>query len=73
LEENSKKEKQKKDLLKIIEILNFKQKIFADYSIYLLNILKPKIEFLASNYFSLATDNKYSSINLDEEYRIKID
>jgi exonuclease SbcC len=35
--------------------------------------LKPKIEYLASNYFKIITNYKYSSITLDWEYRIKID
>ncbi len=72
-ENNKQKEKRKNNILKDLDLLNLKQRIFSDYSIYLLNFLKPKIEFLASNYFATATNNKYTSISLDTEYRIKID
>ena len=45
----------------------------ADYIIYLLCHLKPRIEDLASEYFAIITDNKYTSISLDEDYNIMID
>ncbi len=73
IKKNKDLEETRKNTIKQIDILNLKQKIFWDYSIYLLNFLKPKIEFLASNYFSVATNNKYAEITLDSEYRIKID
>lgn len=53
--------------------LNLKNEVLNEYIIHLLNFLKPNIESLASQYFSIITDNRYSSITLDEEYNILID
>lgn len=59
----------------VIEInnLSLKKQIMSDYIIYLLQHLKPRIEDLASEYFSLITDGKYFEISLDEDYNIMID
>jgi len=43
------------------------------YISYLLHALKPHIETVASEYFSLMTDGLYSQISLDEDYHILID
>jgi hypothetical protein len=56
-----------------IDYLKLKITILSDYIIYLLNYLKPRIEDLASEYFSIITDNKYNYITLDSEYNILID
>lgn len=53
--------------------LNLKNEVLNEYIIHLLNYLKPNIESLASQYFSIITDSRYSSISLDEEYNILID
>lgn len=50
-----------------------KKNIISSYIVYLLGALKPQIEFLASEYFSLITDGKYTSLELDDEYSILID
>ena len=65
--------KQIDELVLEIDYLNLKKDVLWDYMIYLLNHLKPAIEDLASQYFALITDNKYSSITLDSEYNIMID
>jgi len=59
----------------IIEInnLSLKKQIMSDYIIYLLQHLKPRIEDLASEYFSIITDGKYFEISLDDDYNILID
>ncbi len=59
----------------VIEIdnLSLKKQIMSDYIIYLLGYLKPRIEDLASEYFSIITDGKYFEISLDEDYNILID
>jgi len=62
-----------KNILKQISKIELKKQIFSWYSIFLLDKLKPKIEYLASNYFTIITNHKYSSITLDREYKIKID
>jgi hypothetical protein len=54
-----------KENLKNVEKINLKKQIFSAYSVYLLEKLKPKIEYLASNYFKIITNYKYSSITLD--------
>lgn len=51
----------------------FKKQILSDYILYLLAHLKPRVEDLASEYFSLITDGKYTSLSLDEDYNILID
>lgn len=51
----------------------FKKQILSDYILYLLEHLKPRVEDLASEYFSLITDGKYTSLSLDEDYNILID
>jgi DNA repair protein SbcC/Rad50 len=56
-----------------IDYLKLKITILSDYIIYLLNYLKPRIEDLASDYFGVITDNKYSYITLDNDYNILID
>jgi len=43
------------------------------YIAYLLHALKPHIETVASEYFSLMTDGLYSQITLDDDYHILID
>lgn len=60
-------------LIKEISFFSIKIDIFKNYILYLLDYLKPHIEDLASHYFALITDNKYSSISLDENYNITID
>lgn len=56
-----------------INSLILKQQIMSDYIIYLLQHLKPRIEYLASEYFSIITDWKYFEISLDKNYNILID
>ncbi|MDD5770247.1 MAG: SMC family ATPase [Candidatus Gracilibacteria bacterium] len=56
-----------------IDYLAIKKQIMSDYIIYLLEFLKPRIEDLASEYFSIITNYKYTSITLDEDYNIMID
>lgn len=56
-----------------LHIISMKKQILSDYMYYLLGYLKPRIEDLASEYFTLITDNKYSSLTLDEDYTILID
>ncbi len=73
IEKNKKLEIDLKKSLKVIEKINLKKQIFSAYSVYLLEKLKPNIEYLASSYFAIITNHKYSSISLDSEYRIKID
>ena len=51
----------------------YKKQILSDYILYLLAHLKPRVEDLASEYFSLITDWKYTSLTLDEDYNILID
>lgn len=62
-----------KKLTEEIDYSALKIKILNDYIIYLLEYLKPKIEDLASEYFSIITDNKYNFITLDTDYNILID
>lgn len=50
-----------------------KKQILSDYILYLLAYMKPRIEDMASEYFSLITDGKYTSLSLDEDYNIMID
>lgn len=50
-----------------------KKQILSDYILYLLAYMKPRIEDIASEYFSLITDGKYTSLSLDEDYNIMID
>gem|GEM_PF-1030248 len=49
------------------------QECLQAYITYLLHALKPHIETVASEYFSLMTDGLYSQISLDEDYHILID
>lgn len=56
-----------------INNLGIKRQIMSDYILYLLDYLKPRIEDLASEYFALITDYKYTSISLDSDYNILID
>lgn len=56
-----------------IDTIFLKKQIMSDYMIYLLNYMKPRIEDLASDYFSIITDYKYTTISLDEDYNIMID
>lgn len=65
--------KQIDELIVEIDYINLKKEILSDYILYLLDYLKPNIEDLASQYFSIITDNKYSLITLDSEYNILID
>lgn len=53
--------------------LGLKKQILTDYILYLLQHLKPRIEDIASEYFSIITDYKYTEISLDEDYNITID
>lgn len=62
-----------KDFIGELNILIVKQDVLKQYILYLLNYLKPYIEDLASNYFSLITNWKYLNISLDWEYNILID
>jgi exonuclease SbcC len=72
--ENFKKDNENiKNLASDIEYSSLKIKILWDYIIYLLEYLKPKIEDLASEYFSIITDYKYNYITLDNDYNILID
>lgn len=69
-------ENQKKEidiLITEIDYLDIKKQVISDYIIYLLNNLKPSIEYLASSYFAIITDNKYSQITIDDDYNIMID
>lgn len=50
-----------------------KKQILSDYILYLLAYMKPRIEDLASEYFSIVTDGKYTSLTLDDDYNIMID
>lgn len=73
-EEDFKDDKKQIDFyLQEVHILWLKRQIMADYITYLLWHLKPRIEDLASEYFAIITDNKYSSISLDSDYNIMID
>lgn len=50
-----------------------KKQILSDYILYLLAYMKPRIEDVASEYFSLITDGKYTTLTLDDDYNIMID
>lgn len=66
----------KKDTDQIIDDIRFvasQKEVLSDYILYLLNYLKPKIEDLASEYFTIITDSLYTQLTLDEEYNILID
>lgn len=65
--------KQINNFVNEINSLSLKKQIMSDYIIYLLQHLKPRIEDLASEYFSIITDWKYFQISLDEDYNILID
>lgn len=60
-------------LVSEIDASTLKKQIMGDYILYLLQYMKPRIEDLASEYFSLITDYKYTQISLDDEYNILID
>ncbi|MCT4616823.1 MAG: SMC family ATPase [Candidatus Gracilibacteria bacterium] len=69
-------EKLKKDFEekeKNIVYLELKFKILGDYILYLLENLKPRIEALASVYFSKITKGKYVNISLTTDYKIEIE
>ena len=53
--------------------LDIKINLLRDYAIYLLAFLKPKIELLASDYFNIITNWKYTSISLTSDYTVEID
>jgi uncharacterized protein YhaN len=73
-EENFQEDKNNIDkTLFSLEELALKKQIMSDYLIYLLAYLKPRIEDFASEYFAVITDNRYTSISLDEDYNILID
>jgi len=57
---------------KLLEISQTQECLRA-YIEYLLHALKPHIESVASEYFSLMTDGLYSQISLDEDYHMCID
>ncbi len=65
--------KQIDNFVEEINNLSLKKQIMSDYIIYLLGYLKPRIEDLASEYFSIITDWKYFEITLDDDYNILID
>lgn len=65
--------KQVDNIVNEINKLSLKRQIMSDYIIYLLQYLKPKIEDLASEYFSIITDWKYFQISLDKDYNVLID
>jgi exonuclease SbcC len=58
---------------KNIVYLELKFKILWDYILYLLENLKPRIEALASVYFSKITKWKYVNISLTTDYKIEIE
>lgn len=60
-------------LIEKISFFAMKKQIMADYIIYMLNHLKPRIEDLASQYFAIITEHKYTQISLDPDYNIMID
>lgn len=65
--------KQIDNFVEEVNNLSLKKQIMSDYIIYLLGYLKPRIEDLASEYFSIITDWKYFEITLDDDYNILID
>lgn len=65
--------KQIDNFVEEVNNLSLKKQIMSDYIIYLLGHLKPRIEDLASEYFSIITDWKYFEITLDDDYNILID
>lgn len=73
IEEYKKSDESIKTLSNEISYTKSKITILWDYIIYLLEYLKPRIEDLASEYFSVITDGKYSYITLDNDYNILID
>lgn len=66
-------EKEIKNTKNDLNKINIKIDILTQYIIYLQDILKPKIESIASSYFQILTNNKYTQISLDDEYNIFID
>jgi DNA repair exonuclease SbcCD ATPase subunit len=58
---------------RVVELIGLKKNILQDYGKYLFRYLKPKIEEIASSYFSTATNHKYAKISIEEDYRIMID
>jgi DNA repair exonuclease SbcCD ATPase subunit len=61
------------NLIEDLAYLEVKKQVLKDYSSYLFSYLKPRLEDIASEYFSTMTDFKYSRIEIDSEYNIKID
>lgn len=73
-EKDGKENKQTIDSLVLeIDNISFKKQIISDYMVYLLQYMKPRIEDIAGEYFSLITDYKYSTLSLDDDYNILID
>jgi hypothetical protein len=60
-------------LVETLAYLEVKKQVLKDYSIYLFSYLKPRLEDIASEYFSTMTDFKYTQISIDDDYNIKID
>lgn len=60
-------------LVENLAYLEVKKQVLKDYSIYLFSYLKPRLEDIASEYFSTMTDFKYTQISIDDDYNIKID
>ena len=50
---------------RVVEIIGLKKNILQDYGKYLFRYLKPKIEEIASSYFSTATNHKYAKISIE--------
>ncbi|MDD5213385.1 MAG: SMC family ATPase [Candidatus Gracilibacteria bacterium] len=73
IENYNKTVKSVENLIEDLAYLEVKKQVLKDYSSYLFSYLKPRLEDIASEYFSTMTDFKYSRIEIDSEYNIKID
>lgn len=73
LEEFLSKKKRLEEEKNILNDLFLKKDILREYANYLLIYLKPIIEELASEYFRIVTNWKYSMIELTNDYLIEIE
>lgn len=70
---NSESKEKMSIFIKNITEFEIKWEIVTKYKNFLISHLKPKIEDLASHYFSVMTDYKYATIEITEDYTIFID
>lgn len=73
LKQNEKNKEKLSQIILFLEEVSIKIDIIKRYKSYLLSNLKPRLEDLASYYFAITTDNKYASIELTDDYLVKIE